>query len=82
MAKFGFKHYFKPTPKRIRIFGDSLAASAVFFASYAAINGMPVLGTIVLLSGWAGKFISNFFTDEPAEAAKPDQPDGQKPENP
>lgn len=25
--KFGWRHYFSPTPKRIRVLGDSLAAT-------------------------------------------------------
>ncbi len=38
---FGVKSYFKPTPKRIRIFGDSLAAAGTFGASIVILNGEP-----------------------------------------
>ena len=62
--KFGFKHYFKPTPKRIRILGDSLAAASTLASSIAILGGHPYVGTVMLVSGWVGKFISNFFTDE------------------
>lgn len=62
-TEFGFRHYFKPTPKRIRIFGDSLAAASVLGASISILNGHPLMGTIMMAAGWTGKFISNFFTD-------------------
>lgn len=62
--KFGFKHYFRPTPKRIRIFGDSLAAASTLAASIAILGGHPLVGTVMMVSGWFGKFISNFFTDD------------------
>lgn len=62
--KFGWKHYFEPTPKRMRVFGDSLAAAGTFGASIVILNGHPVAGTIVMVIAVIGKFISNFFTDE------------------
>jgi Na+-transporting methylmalonyl-CoA/oxaloacetate decarboxylase gamma subunit len=64
--KFGLKEYFKPTPKRIRIFGDSLAATGTFGAAIVILNGSPVLGTIIMVVAVIGKFISNFFTEEDA----------------
>jgi len=62
--KFGLKSYFKPTPKRIRVFGDSLAAAGTFGASIAILNGHPVAGTAIMIVAVVGKFISNFFTEE------------------
>ena len=62
--KFGWKRYFEPTPKRIRVFGDSLAAAGTFGAGIAVLNGHPILGTIVMGAAIVGKFISNFFTEE------------------
>ncbi len=62
---FGWKHYFAPTPKRLRVFGDSLAAAGTFGAAIVVLNGHPVAGTIIMIVGVVGKFISNFFTDEP-----------------
>lgn len=62
--KFGWKHYFAPTPKRLRIFGDSLAAAGTFGAGIVVLNGHPVAGTIIMVVAVLGKFISNFFTDE------------------
>ena len=61
--EFGWKHYFAPTPKRMRIFGDSLAAAGTFGASIAVLNGHPVAGTTIIVLAVIGKFISNFFTD-------------------
>lgn len=65
--EFGWKHYFSPTPKRMRIFGDSLAAAGTFGASIAILNGHPIAGTTVMILSVIGKFISNFFTDAPEE---------------
>lgn len=62
--KFGWKQYFQPTPKRIRIFGDSLAAAGTFGASIVILNGHPLMGTIIMGLAVVGKFISNFFSDE------------------
>jgi hypothetical protein len=62
--KFGWKQYFQPTPKRIRIFGDSLAAAGTFGASIVILNGHPLMGTIIMGVAVVGKFISNFFSDE------------------
>ena len=62
--KFGLKSYFKPTPKRLRVFGDSLAAAGTFGASVVILNGHPMAGTIIMVVAVMGKFISNFFSDE------------------
>jgi hypothetical protein len=64
MKKFNIKSYFEPTPKRFRILGDSLASASVFISTYSIINDHKGFGLIVLISGWAGKFLTNFFTDE------------------
>lgn len=63
-TKFSWSSYFSPTPKRIRVIGDSMVAAATTGASLAVLNGYSVAGTIILVVGVAGKFISNFFTDE------------------
>jgi chloramphenicol 3-O-phosphotransferase len=65
--KFGFKHYFAPTPKRLRVLGDSLAAAGTFGASIVILNGHPVAGTIIMAVAVLGKFISNFFAEETIE---------------
>ena len=61
--KFGWKHYFEPTPKTVRMLGDSLAAAGTFGASIVILNGDPKIGTIIMVIAIVGKFISNFFTD-------------------
>jgi len=62
--KFGWKEYFSPTPKRLRVFGDSLAAAGTLGASIAVLNGHPIAGTTIMVVAVIGKFISNFFTEE------------------
>jgi hypothetical protein len=69
--KFGFKHYFAPTPKRLRVMGDSLAAAGTFGASIVIMNGHPLAGTIIMVVAVVGKFISNFFTEEEVVETKP-----------
>lgn len=64
MKKLSFKDYFKPTPKRFRVLGDSLASASVFVSSYAILNDMKMVAVAVLVSGWGGKFLTNFFADE------------------
>lgn len=68
--KFGWNHYFKPTPKRIRILGDSMAAASVFVSGLAISSGHQDLALYVSIAGWAGKFISNFFTDAIQDESK------------
>jgi hypothetical protein len=63
--KFSWKDYFKPTPKRVRVFGDSLVGAGTFAASISVLNGAPKIGTVILVVSVLGKFMSNFFTDEP-----------------
>lgn len=65
--KFSWKHYFAPTPKRMRVFGDSLAAAGTFGASVVILNGHPVAGTVIMVIAVIGKFISNFFKDEDSD---------------
>jgi hypothetical protein len=57
-----FKPYFSPTPKRIRIFGDSLAAASIMIAGFNMSEPKVMIGCAVV--GGIGKFLSNFFTVE------------------
>jgi len=59
-----WSNYFKPTPKRVRVLGDSLAGSAVFIATISMVSGYEKIAIAVAVVGMVGKFISNFFTDE------------------
>ena len=62
--KMSWSNYFKPTPKRIRIFGDSLAAGSIFVAGLVIVSGYEKIAIGVAIAGWLGKFLSNFFADE------------------
>lgn len=62
--KFGFNSYFKPTPKNMRIIGDSLLGASTFLSGYSIITDNPKIALIVLIVGAIGKFLSNFFHDE------------------
>jgi len=56
------KSYFKPTPKRFRILGDSIAAASLFIAGLNLDS--PKLMLISGIAGAVGKFVTNFFGDE------------------
>ena len=62
--KFGLKYYFHPTPKKLRLFGDSLAAASVFVSTMTILEGHKEIAIAVFISGWVGKFISNMFADD------------------
>lgn len=61
--KFGLKYYFKPTPKKIRLIGDSLAAASLFVSGMTLMEGYKEIAIFIAVSGWLGKFISNMFAD-------------------
>ena len=69
--KFGWKEYFAPTPKRLRVLGDSLAAAGTFGAGIVVLNGHPLAGTIIMAVAVVGKFVSNFFSEEPTNEHSP-----------
>lgn len=56
--KFGWNHYFKPTPKNFRRFGDSMLV-----ISAAAVVMVPGAKWAVLI-GLGGKLLSNFFSEK------------------
>lgn len=60
-----FKNYFAPTPKRLRVLGDSMAAASLFVAGLNIEH--PKLMLACGISGAVGKFVTNFFTDEAGE---------------
>ena len=57
-----FKNYFEPTPKRLRVLGDSIAAASLFVAGFNIDHSKLMLS--IGIAGWVGKFITNFFADE------------------
>jgi hypothetical protein len=64
IMRFGLKYYWHPTPKKIRLFGDSLAAASVFVSTMTILDGHKELAIAVFVSGWVGKFLSNMFADD------------------
>lgn len=62
-TSIGIKNYFKPTPKKIRIIGDSLLATSIFLTGYSLIMDNKTFGIVVLAIGGLGKFLSNLFTE-------------------
>ena len=62
--KFGFKHYWSPTPKIIRKVADSLSAGALAVSSYAFMTDYKVVAYIVLACAFLGKFLSNLFAED------------------
>jgi hypothetical protein len=67
MKKIKWKPYFSPTPKRVRIFGDSIAAASIFVAGLNIDNPKVMIACAVL--GGVGKFISNFIDIDTNEGA-------------
>lgn len=65
--KFGLKYYFKPTPKKMRLIGDSLAAASLFVSGMTLMEGYKEIAIFIAISGWVGKFLSNMFADANAE---------------
>jgi hypothetical protein len=61
-SRVKFKPYFSPTPKRIRVLGDSLAAASIMVAGFNMDNPSVMIGCAIV--GGVGKFLSNFFTIE------------------
>lgn len=62
--KFGLKQYWKPTPKKIRKFADSLSAAALAVSAYTFMTDYKVVSYVVLASAFVGKFASNLFSEE------------------
>lgn len=62
--KFGIKHYWSPTPKKIRKFADSLSAASLAVSAYSFVSDYKVVAYVVLASAFIGKFVSNLFADD------------------
>lgn len=63
--KFGIKHYWSPTPQKVRKFADSLSAAAFAVSAYTFATDFKVVSYVILASAFVGKFVSNLFSDEP-----------------
>ena len=64
MATPKIKDYFKPTPKRLRILGDTLLAVSTMVTASAIAGNSKWLAVSSLIVGVLGKFMTNFFKDE------------------
>ena len=62
--EYGWKHYWAPTPVKIRKIADSISAACVFAGTLSAFNGEPKIGTVIFIAGFVSKFLSNFFRND------------------
>ena len=69
MAKFQTKAYFKPTPKKFRIFGDTVAG--IFLSASVTITMLDITANQVSLGVFSCTALAmlvkagtNFFTDD------------------
>lgn len=86
MTKFSAKHYYWPTPKRWRKVGDALMgisglSSVGSVIAYVNVDDpivkkwLMIYSAIIVVSGIIGKFLSNFYKEEPPVLPPPtDQP--------
>ena len=66
--KFGVKHYWKPTPVKMRKLGDSIAVACASISGLCYVTQAPTwLVTSLIVAAFLGKFITNYFTDEKEE---------------
>lgn len=61
------KNYFKPTPKRLRVLGDTLLGISTFITGLSISENIKWLAYGSLIIGVCGKFLTNFFTDIEAD---------------
>ena len=62
--KFGFSHYHAPTPAKMRKFGDALLGAGVTIQAATLATEYVWVGFAGLALCVAGKFLTNFFSDE------------------
>jgi glycerol uptake facilitator-like aquaporin len=78
MAKFSRKGYFQPTPKKLRIIGDTLLTTfggttlavvldALTEEDKSIRNTKLIFGIVSLALGMTGKILTNFYTNEPVK---------------
>jgi hypothetical protein len=63
-VKFGWKQYWKPTPKRIRGAGDTVMSAAGIVSGIAIFADYKWLSVVLVVAGIGLKFLSNFFTNK------------------
>ena len=62
--KAGLKHYYKPTPAKLRKLGDALLGTATFVTGLSIISNYKTVAIIAVVVGAIGKFLTNFFTED------------------
>ena len=72
--KFSAEHYYRPTPKSIRQFGDSLLAGAMTISTISFANDYKTVAMVVLIAAGIGKFLSNFFSEDTDSTTPPTPP--------
>jgi len=59
------KNYHKPTPKKWRKLGDALLSVSTMLMTVSVVDDWGKAVTIsIILTGVAGKFLTNFFGDD------------------
>lgn len=66
----------RPTPPKIKLFGNSLATASAFAAGLIATTGNTKLALIVIAIGFVGKFLSDFFSSAEVTSQVINQPSG------
>jgi hypothetical protein len=61
---FGLSNYFKPTPKNLRIIGDSLLTLSTTIGAYSTLMENKYISISVIITGLLGKFITNLFANK------------------
>jgi hypothetical protein len=59
--KVGLKHYYAPTPVKIRKIADGLTAISVAAGSLAFAQDNKTVSVIILVTSILGKLLSNLF---------------------
>ena len=63
--KFRIKSYYQPTPAKMRKIGDALLGASQFFTGYSIVMEEKWLAFTCIAIGTIGKFMTNFFVEEP-----------------
>ena len=63
MKNIAIKDYFKPTPVRMRAFGDALLGVSATIVGFSIAEDVKWLSYTALAIGVLGKFLTNFFKE-------------------
>ncbi len=72
-TQFTWKGYWKPTPTRLRKFGDALLGIFSIASVSSTITDHKNLAIASLIIGIVGKVLSNFFAEEPVPQEPTDE---------